>query len=138
MAIKLKDVGTFFFKPKKATEIFNGIYMKGSYLVKKAKEKKVPKKKIESMGPFFAPGTIYLAVFDDKGRDYISTEPTSEADFKKMLNDFQAYYDIDDFNDVEELYKKMNISKIKKLYTLNWVDKQIQFLKNQVDQIDQL
>jgi hypothetical protein len=132
MAIKLKDVGVFFFKPKKATEIFNGVYIKGSYLVKKAKGKKLLKKK---MGPFFAPGALYLAIFDDKGRDYISTEPISEDDFKKMINDFQAYYDVDDFSDVEELYKKMNISKIKKLYTLNWVDKQIQFLKNQLDQL---
>ena len=123
MVLKLNNIGAFF--AKKGNEVFIVAYMKTNYLRKNPK--------FASKKEFHVPNMLFLAIFDDKGRDYISDTPISMADFNKLITqDFKKHFDFSDYSRAEDLYAAMKASGLPKKYTPAWFTEQFQFITNQM------
>ena len=124
--MNLKNFGAFF--AKKGDEVFIIAYIKTNYMMKKPK--------LAKEDAFRVPNMLFIAIFDDKGRDYIADKPISIDEFKTLITkDFKVHFDFKDYSSSEDLYKAMKAKGLKKKYTPAWFAKQYEFVEKQMEQL---
>lgn len=122
--MKTANKGAFFFIKKK--QVFLMIYAKTNHLKKKLS---LPKK--------LTPNTIYGAVFDKDGRDYIMDKPMTYKDFDLFLKETDEVYDYKDYTP-ETLYEKLKASGIAKSYTQKWFKDNFAFIDSQIEKLEEM